>query len=203
MAADVVGYSRHMGRDEAGTLARVKDHLAQRLGPALLRNRGRLVKLTGDGALAEFGSAVEALKAAMEFQQAVEQANGAHPEGQRIVFRVGLHLGDIIVDGDDIYGDSVNIAARLEREATPSGIVISGRFTRPLQGAWTPSSWTWKSFTEEHRPRCASLPGYMGRRTKSGAGSDDNVPGAGAVAAPLRPLLDKASLAVSLPEYER
>ena len=115
-------------------LCTVKDHLAQRLGPALLRNRGRLVKLTGDGALAEFGSAVEALKAAMEFQQAVEQANGAHPEGQRIVFRVGLHLGDIIVDGDDIYGDSVNIAARLEREAAPSGIVISGALHEATAG---------------------------------------------------------------------
>src|SRR4051794_40002804 len=111
LAADVVGYSSLMGRDEAGTLARLKEHRAQRLEPALVRNGGRLVKLTGDGALAEFPSAVDALRAAIEFQQAVEEANGGQPEQRRIVFRVGLHIGDLIVDGDDLYGDGVNIAA--------------------------------------------------------------------------------------------
>jgi adenylate cyclase len=114
-----------MGRNEAGTLARLKEHRAQCLRPALARNGGRLVKLTGDGALAEFGSAVDALRAAIEFQQAVDHANAGQPEDQRIVFRIGLHLGDLLVDGDDLYGDGVNIAARLEAEAPAGGIVIS------------------------------------------------------------------------------
>jgi adenylate cyclase len=134
MAADVVGYSRLMGRDEAGTLARLKEHRAQRLEPALFRNGGRLVKLTGDGALAEFGSAVDALRAAIEFQQAVADANVSEPEASRIIFRVGLHLGDMIVDGDDLYGDGVNVAARLEAEAPPGGIVISGNVHDAVAG---------------------------------------------------------------------
>ena len=126
LAADVVGYSRLMGRDEAGTHARLKEHRAQRLEPALARNGGRLVKLTGDGVLAEFASAVDALRAAIDFQQAVDEANATLPVEQRIVFRVGLHIGDLIVDGDDLYGDGVNVAARLEGEAAPGGIVVSG-----------------------------------------------------------------------------
>src|SRR5690242_15619021 len=134
LAADVVGYSRLMERDEAGTLARLKDHRAQRLDPALARNGGRLVKLAGDGVLAEFGSAVDALRAAIEFQQAVEEANAALAEDQRIVFRVGLHVGDLIVDGDDLYGDGVNIAARLEGEAAPGGIVVSGALHEAAAG---------------------------------------------------------------------
>ncbi|MDI1282752.1 MAG: adenylate/guanylate cyclase domain-containing protein [Reyranella sp.] len=125
LAADVVGFSRLMGRDESGTLARLKAHRSERLEPALARNGGRLVKLTGDGALAEFGSAVDALRAAIEFQQAVAEANHDQPEETRIVFRIGLHLGDLIVDGDDLYGDGVNVAARLEAEAPPGGVVVS------------------------------------------------------------------------------
>jgi adenylate cyclase len=126
LAADAVGYSRLMGRDEAGTLARLKAHRTERLEPALARNGGRLVKLTGDGALAEFGSAVDALTAAIEFQQAVSEADRDQAEDTRIVFRVGLHLGDLIVDGDDLYGDGIKVAARLEGECPPGGIVMSG-----------------------------------------------------------------------------
>lgn len=125
LAADVVGYSRLMGRDESGTLAGLKAHLAERLEPALARNGGRLVKTTGDGAIVEFGSAVDALRAAIEFQQAVADANQTQQEDVKIVFRIGLHLGDLIVDGDDLYGDGVNIAARLEAEARPGGIIVS------------------------------------------------------------------------------
>src|SRR5882757_1173182 len=99
MAADVVGYSRLMGRDESGTLARLKGHRSERLEPALARNGGRLVKLTGDGALAEFGSAVDALRAATEFQRSMVEANRDQPKNSRIVFRIGLRLGDLIVDG--------------------------------------------------------------------------------------------------------
>jgi TolB-like protein/class 3 adenylate cyclase len=125
VAADVVGYSRLMGRDESGTLARLREHRKQRFEPTLARHGGRLVKLSGDGALAEFPSAVDALSAAIEFQQAMAEANKDLPEDTAIVFRIGLHLGDLIVDGDDLYGDGVNVAARLEAEAATGGIVIS------------------------------------------------------------------------------
>ena len=109
LAADVVGYSRLMGRDEHGTLARLKAHRTERLEPTLARHGGRLVKLTGDGALVEFPSAVDALNAAIAFQQAVAEANHDQPEDTRIVFRIGLHLGDLIVEGDDLYGDGVTL----------------------------------------------------------------------------------------------
>jgi TolB-like protein/class 3 adenylate cyclase len=125
LAADVVGYSRLMGRDESGTLALLREHRSRRLEPALARYRGRLVKLTGDGALVEFASAVDALSAAIEFQQAMNDADPERPETERIVFRIGLHLGDVIIEGDDLYGDGVNIAARLESQAPVGGILVS------------------------------------------------------------------------------
>jgi adenylate cyclase len=95
------------------------------LDPVLAKYGGRLVKLTGDGALVEFASAVDALSAAIEFQQAMAEANRDQPADAALVFRMGLHLGDLIVDGDDLYGDGVNVAARLEAEAPAGGIVIS------------------------------------------------------------------------------
>jgi len=134
LAADVVGYSRLMGRDESGTLARLREHRKQRFEPILARHSGRLVKLTGDGALVEFSSAVDALSAAIEFQQAMAEANRDRPEDSRIVFRVGLHLGDLIVDGDDLYGDGVNVAARLEAEAPAGGIVVSRAIREAVDG---------------------------------------------------------------------
>jgi TolB-like protein/class 3 adenylate cyclase len=134
LALDVVGYSRLMGRDESGTLARLRGHRSQRLEPTLARHGGRLVKLTGDGALAEFTSAVDALDAAIEFQQAMAEANREQPEDMRIVFRAGLHLGDLIVEGDDLYGDGVNVAARLEAQAPAGGIVISGNVHDAVAG---------------------------------------------------------------------
>jgi TolB-like protein/class 3 adenylate cyclase/Tfp pilus assembly protein PilF len=134
LALDVVGYSRLMGRDESGTLARLREHRSQRLEPTLARHGGRLVKLTGDGALAEFPSAVDALDAAIEFQQAMAGANREQPEETQIVFRAGLHLGDLIVEGDDLYGDGVNVAARLEAQAPAGGIVISGNVHDAVAG---------------------------------------------------------------------
>src|SRR5262245_38186241 len=125
LAADVVGYSRLMGRDESGTLARLRKNRAERLDPVVAKYGGGLVKLTGDGALIEFASAVDALSAAIEFQQAMAETNSDQPADSALVFRMGLHLGDLIVDGDDLYGDGVNVAARLEAEAPAGGILMS------------------------------------------------------------------------------
>jgi adenylate cyclase len=134
LAADVVGYSRLMGRDESGTVARLKQNRAERLDPILAKYGGRLVKLTGDGALVEFASAVDALSGAIEFQQAMSEATESQVADTRIVFRLGLHLGDLIVDGDDLYGDGVNVAARLETEASAGGIVISADVYNAVAG---------------------------------------------------------------------
>ena len=134
LAADVVGYSRLMGRDESGTLSRLREHRKERLEPVLARYGGRLVKLTGDGALIEFASAVDALSAAIEFQQTVADFNRNLSEADQIVFRIGLHLGDLIVDGDDLYGDGVNIAARLESKSPPGGIIASRALREAVQG---------------------------------------------------------------------
>jgi adenylate cyclase len=134
VAADVVGYSRLMGRDESGTLARLRKNRSEHLDPVLAKYGGRLVKLTGDGALIEFASAVDALSAAIEFQQARVEANGDQPAGTALVFRIGLHVGDLIVDGDDLYGDSVNVAARLEGEAPAGGILISSNVRDAVAG---------------------------------------------------------------------
>src|SRR5215468_6074875 len=134
VAADVVGYSRLMGRDESGTLARLRKNRAERLDPVLAKYHGRLVKLTGDGVLVEFGSAVDALSAAIEFQQAMAEANCDLPADTALVFRMGLHVGDLIVDGDDLYGEGVNIAARLEAEAPPGGIIASRAVREAVDG---------------------------------------------------------------------
>jgi adenylate cyclase len=123
-----------MGRDESGTVARLLEHLNQRLAPAATRRGGRVVRLKGDGSLVEFASAVDALAAALEFQQAMIEANRGRPDDQAIVFRIGLHLGDVIVEGDDIYGDAVNVAARLEAEAPAGGIVVSRAVREAVTG---------------------------------------------------------------------
>jgi adenylate cyclase len=134
VAADVVDYSRLMGRDESGTLARLREDRGKRLGPVLAKYGGRLVKLTGDGALLEFASAVDALSAAIEFQQAMVEANADRSADIALVFRMGLHLGDLIVDGDDLYGDGVNVAARLEGEAPAGGILVSRNVHEAVAG---------------------------------------------------------------------
>lgn len=122
---DVVGYSRLMERDEAGTLDRLKSVRAGILDPAIARHRGRTVKLMGDGTLAEFSSVVEALQCAVDIQEELAARGKSLGEHQRVQLRIGLHLGDVIVEGDDIYGDGVNVASRLESLAEPGGIVLS------------------------------------------------------------------------------
>src|SRR5215469_1601668 len=126
LAADVAGYSRLMGVDEAGTLAQLKAHRRELIDPKIAEHRGRVVKTTGDGILIEFPSVVEAVGCAVEVQQGMADRNADVPEDKRITFRVGVNLGDIIIDGDDIHGDGVNIAARLEALAEPGSVCLSG-----------------------------------------------------------------------------
>jgi class 3 adenylate cyclase len=115
LAADVVGYSRLMGMDEEGTLARLKAYRRELIDPKIAEYNGRMVKLTGDGALVEFPSVVGAVRCAVDIQRGMAERNAESPEERRIEFRIGINIGDIISDGDDIYGDAVNVAARLER----------------------------------------------------------------------------------------
>jgi adenylate cyclase len=126
LAADVAGYSRLMGVDEEGTLRRLNAHRGQLLDPKISEHHGRIVKTTGDGLLAEFPSVVDAVRCAAETQRAMTDRNAEVAEDRRIAFRIGINLGDVIVEGDDIFGDGVNIAARLEALAEPGGICISG-----------------------------------------------------------------------------
>ena len=168
VAADVAGYSRLVGRDESGTVGRLGVARSELLEPVVSRRGGRIVKLTGDGALMEFSSAVEALSAVIEFQQSMLIAESERPTDERLVFRIGVHSGDVIVQGGDIYGDGVNIAARLEAEAPPGGVIVSGpifeatvgrvnaefedlgrlslkNIERPIQAyavRWKPAAWT-------------------------------------------------------------
>src|SRR5215208_5980754 len=126
MAADVVGYSRLIRSDEDGTLAALKSLRSDRIGPKIAEHHGRVVKLMGDGLLAEFASVVEAVRAAAEMQLAMAERNADLPQGQRIEFRIGVNLGDVVIEGDDIHGDGVNVAARLEALAEPGGVFVSG-----------------------------------------------------------------------------
>jgi TolB-like protein/class 3 adenylate cyclase len=126
LAADVVGYSRLMGADEEGTHERLQAHLEELVNPKIAEHRGRVVKNTGDGFLAEFQSVVDAVRCAVEMQRGMAERNDPIQRDERVEFRVGINLGDVIADGGDIYGDGVNIAARLEGLAAPGSICVSG-----------------------------------------------------------------------------
>jgi class 3 adenylate cyclase len=126
LAADVVGYSRLMGADEEGTHERFKAHLGELVEPKIREHHGRIVKTTGDGVLAEFASVVDAVRCAAEIQRATADRDLDLSEERRLRFRIGVNLSDVIADGGDIYGDGVNIAARLEGLAAPGGICVSG-----------------------------------------------------------------------------
>ena len=126
LAADVVGYSRLMGEDEVGTLAALKAHRKELLVPKEAQYHGRTINLMGDGVLMEFGSVVDAVAFAVEVQVAMQERNASVPADRRIIYRVGINIGDVIVDSDDIHGDGVNVAARLETLADAGGIAVSG-----------------------------------------------------------------------------
>jgi adenylate cyclase len=125
LAADVVGYSRLVGADEAGTIARLKVLRKEFIEPLIAEYRGRVVKLMGDGALVEFASTVDAVECAVAIQNGVAEREAAEPDERRIAFRIGINLGDIIVEDGDILGDGVNVAARLEGLAEPGGICVA------------------------------------------------------------------------------
>ena len=125
LAADVVGYSRLIREDEASTLTALKAHREELIEPKLAQYHGRIVKLMGDGLLTEFPSAVEAVQCAVEIQHLIGERNADVPEDKRIIYRIGINIGDIVVEGDDIYGDGVNVAARLEGLADPGGICVA------------------------------------------------------------------------------
>jgi TolB-like protein/class 3 adenylate cyclase len=127
VSADVAGYSRLMGRDETGTLAELKSLRRELIDPAIATYGGRLVKSTGDGLLVEFASVVDAVRCVVEVQRAMAARDAAVDDDRRIVFRIGMNLGDIIIDGDDIFGDGVNVAARLQELAPPGGLCVSNR----------------------------------------------------------------------------
>ena len=125
LAADVVGFSRLMEVDEVGTLARLKTVRLELIDPALAKCKGRVIKTMGDGMLVEFQSVTEALRCAVDFQERMARRNRDMPASRTLLYRIGINLGDVIVEGDDILGDGVNVAARLESIAQPGGICIS------------------------------------------------------------------------------
>ena len=186
LVADVVGYSRLMGRDEPGTLGRLKALRQELVGPLVAEHRGRIVKLTGDGALCEFGSVVDAVECALAIQRGVGEREAGRAEDERICLRIGVNLGDVIRETDgDLYGDGVNVAARLEQLAEPGGVVVSGAGHEQLHGKLG------CGFEDlgERRLKNIDRPVRVFRVALDGA-----APAHGATAAP--PLPDKPSLAV-------
>src|ERR1700731_436751 len=134
LAADVVGYSRMMGADEEGTLTALKTIRRELIEPKIAEHQGRIVKTTGDGALVEFASAVDAVRCAIEIQRSAAERNANIPEDRRIAFRIGINVGDIISDDGDIYGDGVNIAARIEPLAEPGAVCLSDNAYHQIKG---------------------------------------------------------------------
>lgn len=134
LSADVFGYSRLMGNDETGTLGTLRAHRAELIDPAIVEHNGRIVKLMGDGLLVEFASAIDAVECAAAIQQGMAVRNTSAPNDRMIMFRIGINLGDVIVEGDDIHGDGVNIAARLQELAEPGSVFVSGTIFEQVDG---------------------------------------------------------------------
>src|SRR6201989_2554363 len=132
LAADVAGDSSLMGGDVSGTLAALRAHRHEIVDPAIAGHKGRIVKTTGDGMLVEFASAVDAVTCAMVVQEKMAERNGSFTP--KVAFRIGINIGDIIIDGDDIFGDGVNVAARIENECEPGGVCLSGSVYEQVRG---------------------------------------------------------------------
>jgi adenylate cyclase len=201
LAADVAGYSRLIGADEEGTLRRLKALRAEAIDPKIAAHRGRIVKTTGDGLIVEFASVVDAVRCAAEMQAAFAEGNAALPPDRRIEFRIGINVGDIVVEDGDIFGDGVNVAARLEGLAEPGGICVSARVQEDAAGRL---DLAFDDMGEQALKNIArSVRVYRVRREgpvpnpppRAGEGS---APGArvGAAEPPPLPLPDKPSIAV-------
>jgi class 3 adenylate cyclase len=175
LAADVAGYGRLVGADEEGTIGQLKAHRAALFDAKLAEHNGRLVKTTGDGLLAEFASVVDAMRCAVDVQRGMVARNAQVPEDKRIEFRIGVHVGDIIVEDDDIFGDGVNVAARLEGLAEPGGICVSARVQEDAEGRLD------VGFTDEGEQQLKNIarPVHVYRVALDGA---ETAPGAKAVA---------------------
>jgi adenylate cyclase len=171
LIADVVGYSRLMGEDEEGVLAALTGHLSELIEPCIKEHRGRLVKTTGDGVLAEFASAVEAVACAASFQEGMARRNADIPADKRVVFRVGVNLGDIIFQNEDVFGDGVNIAARLETLADPGGVAVSDKVYAEVRNR---PEWQFEDLgPQEVKNIAAPVRAYsLRRQTASGAAKD-------------------------------
>ncbi len=188
LAMDVVAYSRLMEQDEAGTLAALKVHRSEFIDPLIAEHGGRIVKLMGDGTLVEFSSVVDAVACAVAVQRGMAGRNAEVPERRRIAFRIGVNLGDVISDGDDIYGDGVNIAARLEALAEPGGLCVSGTVQEHVDGKLA------VTFTDDGEQTLKNLsrPVRVWRWAEEGRGAAPQPPAASG--AP--PSRDKPSIAV-------
>src|SRR5512138_1069734 len=133
LVADVVGYSALMEADESGTFERLRARRKELFEPEINKHHGRIFKLTGDGLLAEFTSVVDAVECAVTLQRGMVERNASVPEGKRIEVRIGINLGEVIVEGDDRYGEGVNVAARLQQLADPGGICVSGKVSKEVE----------------------------------------------------------------------
>ena len=185
LAADVAGYSRLMGADEEGTLERLKALRRELLDPKIAEHHGRIVKTTGDGLLVEFASVVDAVRCAVEVQQAMPERNTGVAADSRIELRIGINLGDVIVEGDDLYGDGVNIAARIEALADAGGVFVSNTVHDQVRDRLP---FVFEDLGEQQVKNIAR-PVRVYRVRDAGA-ADDRSP------APALPLPDKPSIAV-------
>ncbi len=157
LAADVAGYSRLIEADEEGTLGRLKALRTEVIDPRIAGHNGRIVKTTGDGLLVEFASVVDAVRCAAEMQAALTEGNASLPPDHRIDFRIGINMGDVVVEDGDIFGDGVNVAARLEGLAEPGGICVSARVREDAAGRL---DLAFEDIgAEEYCPTRAGLPG--------------------------------------------
>src|SRR5580704_336298 len=192
LAADVAGYSRLIGADDEGTVRRLRSMRAEVIDPTIRQHNGRIVHTAGDGLLVEFHSVVDAMRCAIEWQDDIGQRNAADPNNARIDWRIGVNIGDIIIGDDDIHGDGVNIAARLEALADPGGICISdavltqtrGKLHRPVADI---GNQTLKNITQPVRV-------FRVGASRSGAGETPALQPM--LDPPVLPLPDKPSIAV-------